>query len=71
MDAGNVPPPDGAFAVDQVAAAAGLLGVVVDDDDLAWLANAIAEQRAVEAVIDGLVLDDVDPLVTFDPRWND
>jgi hypothetical protein len=71
MDAGNVPPPDGAFAVDQVVAAAGLLGVVVDDDDLAWLANAMAEQQAVEAVIDGLVLDDVDPLVTFDPRWND
>jgi hypothetical protein len=71
MDAGNAPPPDGAFAVDQVVAAAGLLGVVVDDNDLAWLADAMAEQRAVEAVIDGLVLDDVDPLVTFDPRWND
>jgi hypothetical protein len=45
MDAGNAPPPDGAFAVDQVVAAAGLLGVVVDDDDLTWLANAMAEQR--------------------------
>jgi hypothetical protein len=56
---------------DQVAAAARLLGVVVDDDDLAWLADALAEQRAVEAVIDSLMLDDVDPLVTFDPRWND
>lgn len=71
MDADNFPPPDGALAVGQVVAAAGLLGVVVDDDDLAWLANAMAEQRAVEAVIDGLVLDDIDPLVTFDPRWND
>jgi hypothetical protein len=71
MDAGNFPPPDGALALGQVVAAAGLLGVVVDDDDLAWLANAMAEQRAVEAVIDGLVLDDIDPLVTFDPRWND
>ena len=71
MDADNLGPPDGVFAIDQVIAAAGLLGVVVDDDDLAWLADAMAEQRAVEAVIDGLVLDDVDPLVTFDPRWND
>jgi hypothetical protein len=71
MDAGNAPPPDGAFAVDQVVTAAGLLGVVVDDNDLTWLADAMAEQRAVDAVIDGLVLDDVDPLVTFDPRWND
>jgi hypothetical protein len=71
MDADSFPPPDGSLAVGQVAAAAGLLGVVVDDDDLAWLANAMAEQRAVEAVIDGLVLDDLDPLVTFDPRWND
>jgi hypothetical protein len=71
MNADDFPPPDGALAVGQVVAAAGLLGVVVDDDDLAWLANAMAEQRAVEAVIDGLVLDDIDPLVTFDPRWND
>jgi hypothetical protein len=71
MDADNFPPPDGALAVGQVVAAAGLLGVVVDDDDLAWLANAMAEQRAVEAVIDGLVLDHLDPLITFDPRWND
>jgi hypothetical protein len=71
MDADNVALPDGAPAVGQVVAAAGLLGVVVDDDDLGWLANAMAEQRAIEAVIDGLALDDVDPLVTFDPRWND
>jgi hypothetical protein len=71
MDTDNVSPPDDALATGQVVAAAGLFGIVVDDDDLAWLANAMAEQRAVEGVIDGLVLDDVDPLVTFDPRWND
>ena len=71
MDADGVARPDGACRVDQVAAAARLLGVVVDDGDLVWLANAMEEQRAVEAIIDGLVLDDVDPLLTFDPRWND
>jgi hypothetical protein len=71
MDTDNVSPPDDALAAGQVVAAAGLFGIVVDDDDLAWLASAMAEQRAVEGVIDGLVLDDVDPLVTFDPRWND
>lgn len=58
-------------SVDQVIAAAELLGIAVTDDDLAWLADALAEQRAVEAVLDDLVLDDVDPLVTFDPRWHD
>ncbi|HEY4463752.1 MAG TPA: hypothetical protein VGN41_13905 [Streptosporangiaceae bacterium] len=71
MDADNVARPDGACRAGQVAAAARLLGVVVDDDDLVWLADAMEEQRAVEAIIDGLVLDDVDPLLTFDPRWND
>lgn len=71
MDTDNVPPPDDALAAGQVVAAAGLFGIEVDDDDLAWLADAMAEQRAVEVVIDGLVLDEVDPLVTFDPRWND
>lgn len=58
-------------SVDQVIAAAELLGIAVSGDDLAWLADALAEQRAVEAVLDDLVLDEVDPLVTFDPRWHD
>ncbi|MGH3219814.1 MAG: hypothetical protein ACRDPY_14090 [Streptosporangiaceae bacterium] len=55
----------------QVIAAAELLGIAVSDDDLAWLADALAEQRAIEAVLDDLVLDEVDPLITFDPRWHD
>jgi hypothetical protein len=58
-------------SIDQVIAAAELLGVTVSRDDLAWLADALAEQRAVEAVLDDLMLDEVDPLVTFDPRWHD
>ena len=58
-------------SADQVIAAAELLGIAASDDDLAWLADALAEQRAVEAVLDDLVLDEVDPLVTFDPRWHD
>ena len=58
-------------SVDRVIAAAELLGIAVSHDDLAWLADALAEQRAVEAVLDDLVLDEVDPLVTFDPRWHD
>ena len=58
-------------SIDQVAAAAELLGITVSRDDLAWLADAQAEQRAVEAVLDDLVLGEVDPLVTFDPRWHD
>ena len=71
MDTDSVGRPDDASRVGQVAAAARLLGVVVDDGDLVWLADAMEEQRAVEAIIDGLVLDNVDPLLTFDPRWND
>lgn len=36
-------------SADQVIAAAELLGIAASDDDLAWLADALAEQRAVEA----------------------
>ena len=57
--------------VDQVIAAAELLGIAISDDDLAWLTDALAEQRAVEVVLDDLALDEVDPLITFDPRWHD
>lgn len=46
------------------------LGAALDDSDLAWTAGALAEQKDVSAQIDGLDLNEVDPLVTFDPRWH-
>ncbi|MCW2781816.1 MAG: hypothetical protein JWR35_2265 [Marmoricola sp.] len=58
-------------SADEVAMVAEHLGAVLDDSDLAWTAGALVEQKAVSAEIDGLDLNEVDPLVTFDARWHD
>jgi hypothetical protein len=57
-------------SADEVAIVADHLGAALDDSDLAWTAGALAEQKDVSAQIDGLDLNEVDPLVTFDPRWH-
>jgi hypothetical protein len=65
------PPGSSDRSAEEVATVADLLGAVLDDSDLGWTAAALAEQKDVSAQIGGLVLDEVDPLVSFDPRWHD
>jgi hypothetical protein len=48
---------------------AAFAGLVVPDEDLALLAGATQNQLSAAAVLRALELDDVEPIVSFDPRW--
>ena len=50
---------------------AGLVGLIIPDEDLAALAPALTNQLASIALLDTLDLTDVDPPAAFDPRWHE
>jgi nitrate reductase beta subunit len=58
-------------AIEAALLAVDLSGVQLDDADRTWMAAAVEEQHKVSAQIHRLVLDEVDPIVQFDPRWDD
>jgi hypothetical protein len=50
---------------------AGLQGLSVPDEDLQPLAEALTGHLAtVAAIVDRYELDDVEPVLTHDPRWS-
>ena len=46
-----------------------LVGLLVPDADLDPLQAALANQVAASDVLRSLQLDDLEPIVSFDPRW--
>jgi hypothetical protein len=48
---------------------AAFAGLSVPDGDLALLAGAAQNQLSAADVLRTLELDDVEPIVSFDPRW--
>lgn len=48
---------------------AALAGLVVPDEDIALLAGAAQNQVSAAELLRALELDDVEPIVSFDPRW--
>jgi hypothetical protein len=45
------------------------VGLEIPEIDLEVLEPALANQAAMIEILDRLVLDDGEPIVTFDPRW--
>jgi hypothetical protein len=48
---------------------AALTGLVVPDEDLDLLAGAAQNQLTAAEMLRALELDDLEPIVSFDPRW--
>jgi Asp-tRNA(Asn)/Glu-tRNA(Gln) amidotransferase C subunit len=46
-----------------------LAGLVVPDEDIDLLAGAVQNQIEAAEVLLVLELDDIEPIVSFDPRW--
>jgi hypothetical protein len=50
---------------------AAVAGIAIPEEDVEPLVAAYRNHLAGMAVLEGLELDDSDPIVTFDPRWHD
>lgn len=48
---------------------AGVAGIAIPEEDMEALIRALRNHMAAMASLDELDLDDCDPIVTFDPRW--
>jgi hypothetical protein len=48
---------------------AALTGLLVPDEDLGLLAGAAQNQLSEAELLRALELDDLEPIVSFDPRW--
>jgi hypothetical protein len=48
---------------------AAFAGLIVPDEDLSLLAGAAQNQLTAAELLRALELDDIEPIVSFDPRW--
>ena len=54
---------------DVVRTLAGVAGIKLPEEDVEPLVGALRNHLKGMEVLDGLDLDESDPIVTFDPRW--
>jgi hypothetical protein len=48
---------------------AAFAGLIVPDEDIALLAGAAQNQITAAELLRALELDNIEPIVSFDPRW--
>jgi len=54
---------------DDVRTLARVAGIEIPDEDIEPLVGALRNHLAGMKALDGLDIDEADPIVTFDPRW--